>query len=212
MIETVLSAVFWFFTAFLFAGIEIEIEGKHGWAEKLPTWYRTTGFCGRTFGLFNSGRPLTGYHSFMLLITLVLFHVQFVHGTAWTLAGEAKSLALYFAWVPQWDVLWFVLNPSYGWSKFRKDSVWWFGKGPWILGWPMDYYVAWGISIGLAYGASHLNASNEVLMHHMQKLALFVALTGIAVLLSPLYRRWYSYMRRVDDRDKAGIFHKDQNT
>ena len=37
-----------FFWAFGLAGIEIEIEGGYGWAERLPTWFRKRGAVGRT--------------------------------------------------------------------------------------------------------------------------------------------------------------------
>jgi hypothetical protein len=39
-------------------------------------------------------------------------------------------------------------------------------------------------------------------------LASFLALTAIAILASPLYHSWYRHMRKSDDRDKAGIFHR----
>lgn len=205
---TVITTVFWFFVAFLFAALEIEIEGKYGWAEKLPTWYRTTGLCGRLFGIFNSGRPLTGYHSFMLLVTVALFHAAYFQGLQWTLAEETKTLALYFAWVPCWDFLWFVLNPNYGWSRFRQDSVWWFAKSKWLFGWPLDYYVSWSVSIGLVYASSLLGADTSLLREHLVRLAVFGGMTAIAVVAAPLYRRWYHYMRQSDDREKAGIFHR----
>ena len=34
--------LFLFGYALLFALAEIEIEGPHGWAERLPTWFRVT--------------------------------------------------------------------------------------------------------------------------------------------------------------------------
>ena len=60
--ELVVRILFLFAYALLFALAEIEIEGAHGWAEKLPTWYRVTPRYARLFGLFLSGKPLTGYH------------------------------------------------------------------------------------------------------------------------------------------------------
>ena len=40
--ELAFRIVFLFVYALLFAAVEIEIEGEHGWAERLPTWYRVT--------------------------------------------------------------------------------------------------------------------------------------------------------------------------
>lgn len=36
----IITAAFWFIVAAVTACIEIEAEGKFGWAEKMPTWYR----------------------------------------------------------------------------------------------------------------------------------------------------------------------------
>ena len=43
------AIVFWCLFAFAITGLEIESEGKYGWAEKMPTWYRTTGFAARVY-------------------------------------------------------------------------------------------------------------------------------------------------------------------
>ena len=48
--------------AFGLAAIEIEIEGGWGWAERLPTWWRSRGLVGRAYGVAMGRRPLTGYH------------------------------------------------------------------------------------------------------------------------------------------------------
>ena len=50
--------VLWFWALGL-GGIEIEIEGGHGWAERLPTWYRRRGRVGTVFGRF---LPATRHH------------------------------------------------------------------------------------------------------------------------------------------------------
>src|SRR5215216_3987742 len=39
----------------LFALVEVEIEGPHGWAETLPTWYRVRPWYARLFGIGLSG-------------------------------------------------------------------------------------------------------------------------------------------------------------
>ena len=38
----IVRTLFLFGYALLFAAVEIEIEGSHGWAERLPTWFRVT--------------------------------------------------------------------------------------------------------------------------------------------------------------------------
>jgi len=68
--ELFLTSLFWFFLAAVFAAIEIEIEGKHGWAEKTSTWFRTQGVPAKLYGLLMGGKPLTGYHMFMFFLPL----------------------------------------------------------------------------------------------------------------------------------------------
>ena len=207
MFATIISALFWYVLAFIFAGLEVEAEGKYGWAEKMPTWYRTRGIVARLYGLAMAGKPLTGYHSFMFFLPLLVFHAPFFMGVDWTAAKELVSLAMYFAWCPLWDFLWFVLNPAYGWANFSKAKVWWHARDKWLLGFPLGYYVAWAVSTGLAFAASHLAQDRQIMHNHGMMLALFVICTGVTIIFSPLYHRWYNGMRQRDDRDDAGIKH-----
>ena len=121
-------AVFWFVVALLFAAVEVESEGKRGWAENMPTWYRTSGPAARMYGRLMGGKPLTGYHLFMFFLPLFAMHSAFVSGARWSLASELEQLALYFVWAPMWDYLWFVLNPAYGAGGFKRHRVWWHAK------------------------------------------------------------------------------------
>src|SRR5947199_157123 len=73
-----------FLYALLFAAVEIEIEGEHGWAERLPTWYRLTPRYARAFSFLLSGKPLTGYHAVMFFVPLASFHLGFLFGLSWS--------------------------------------------------------------------------------------------------------------------------------
>ncbi len=138
--------MFWFVLALILAAIEIEIEGKQGWAEKMPTWYRTTGFFGKLYGLVMNGKPLTGYHLFMTIFTVMIFHVPFFSGTKWSVSAELSTLAIYFVWCAVWDYLWFVLNPYYGVRNFKRQNIWWHTKSYWILNlFPLDYVIGLGL-------------------------------------------------------------------
>ncbi|MEK9151794.1 MAG: hypothetical protein AAB692_00335 [Patescibacteria group bacterium] len=201
-------ALFWFALAFIVACIEIESEGKWGWAEKAPTWFRTTGVVGKTYGLLMGGKPFTGYHLFMFLLPPMMFHIPFVSGLKLTLAAEFNVWALFFVWCPLWDYLWFVLNPEFGAAGFKKDKVWWYANSIWIFGlFPADYLIAAAISFAFAGGAQ-LAGKSDALAGHAALLTLFLFMTAMTIAASPLYHRWYRYMRRSDDRDKAGIFHR----
>ena len=68
------------------------------------------------------GKPLTGYHLVMFALPLWSFHIGFVGGVPWSWAAEATTLSAYLVWVATWDLLWFLLNPRYGWSRFRREA------------------------------------------------------------------------------------------
>ena len=63
----------------------------------------------------------------MFVLPLWSFHIGFFGGVPWSWAAEATTLAAYFVWVATWDLLWFLLNPRYGWARFRKGEIWWHG-------------------------------------------------------------------------------------
>jgi hypothetical protein len=123
--------------AALFAKLEIQIEGPHGWAEKLPTWRVERHIL---LDWFFGSRPLTGYHVWAFLFVFFFFHMPFFWGSfSWSLRGELQAIAAYTAfWIAE-DALWFILNPHYGWKKFTRENVWWHKR--WALGVPVDYWV-----------------------------------------------------------------------
>lgn len=201
------TAIFIFILGLLLALVEIEIEGRNGWAEKLPTWYKTKGFVTRVFSFFNSGKPMTGYHLFLQLFVLLLFHFHFFLGVEWSLGGELVALSLHSLFLFIWDYLWFILNPHYGVRNFRKTNVWWFSKSSWFLGFiPSDYLKAVFGSFLFAYGASLLGVYS--LFSFLTVFATVVVLMMGAVIFSPVYRRIYINLRSRDQRSLMEIFHK----
>jgi hypothetical protein len=200
------TLLLWFWALGL-AGIEIEIEGGYGWAERLPTWYRKRARPYRVFGAFMGHRPLTGYHVFAFTIPLLLLHLPFVAGVDWTLEDELIAIATYFVLAVVWDYLWFVLNPAYTIHRFGRGRVWWF-EVPWIWRFPLDYYTGIGLSLVLAALAIWPAGDAEPLRRHLWFLAGLAVLTALAVLAAPLYHRWYRHMRRAggDDRDATDTY------
>ena len=127
----------WYFLGFvvaaagLFAKLEIEIEGKDGWAEKLPTWRVESHYL---LDWFFGGRSLTGYHVWAFAFVACLFHLPFFWQRSWSLREELQVIGGYLLfWILE-DMLWFVLNPHYGWRKFTREHVGWHKK--WALGVP----------------------------------------------------------------------------
>src|SRR5262245_33485169 len=143
--------LYFFVIALVLAQLEIQIEGPHGWAEKLPTWRWQTPSVLRW-----AGKPITGYHVFLFLFILLLMHLPILQ-SGFTLEREAELLALFALLSVFWDFLWFVCNPHFGLARFHADAVWWFRS--WILGFPAPYFAGIGLSllvyvgVGLVTGA-----------------------------------------------------------
>ena len=138
---TVAMGLYFFVIAFVLAQLEIQIEGAHGWAERLPTWrWQTPGV------LRWAGKPITGYHVFLMTFILLFVHLPVVY-LGFSLEREAELLSLFFLLAVFWDFLWFVCNPHFGLARFRPDHVWWFKS--WLLGLPSSYFVGVGLSLGI---------------------------------------------------------------
>ena len=197
--------------AVLMAAVEIEIEGAYGWAERLPTPYRVSGPLARAFGLVLGGKPLTGYNLLIFTATLLAFHLPFAFGVSWSAPTELTVLAAWISWSALWDFLWFLLNPAYGWSRFRRGAVWWHSRWLWRL--PLDYSVAAGTSLLLALAAGLLAGSGagsgrfDPLAEQGLLLLTFVGWALAAGLLAPLYRRLYAHTHAAefDERHRVPI-------
>jgi hypothetical protein len=123
--------------AFLFAKVEIQIEGSDGgWAANLPTWRIEKHWL---LDVFFGGRPLTGYHAWCLPFVLAAFHLPFALTWTWSLPLEARAMAAFMLfWIIE-DFLWFLLNPAWGWRRFNRTEVRWHKH--WLLGFPTDYWT-----------------------------------------------------------------------
>lgn len=106
--------------SYAIAKLEINIEGKHGWAGKLPTW-RLQNWITRIFGQSH----ITGYHTWFTVTIVLLSHIGFILGLKWSLSTEFLLLAFFLIGAIIEDYLWFVLNPHYGWDKFSAYHINW---------------------------------------------------------------------------------------
>jgi hypothetical protein len=111
---------FMVFLACIFALWEIQIEGKDGWAANSPGWRIEKGWAVKLMG----GRPLTGYHVFMVVFIIGIIHLPLFF-VPWSLRLECLLTGFYLGMVLLEDFLWFVLNPYYGIKSFRKGKIWW---------------------------------------------------------------------------------------
>ena len=71
--------------AFGLGGVEVEIEGGYGWAERMPTWFLKRGRLGALYGMVMGHRPLTGYHVYVFIMPIVILNLPFGYGVpgAW---------------------------------------------------------------------------------------------------------------------------------
>jgi hypothetical protein len=138
---TLVIGAYFFLIAFILAHLEIQIEGPHGWAEKLPTW-RWDGPGVRRW----VGKPVTGYHLCLVTCIVLFLHVPQFYGGSWE--READLLAMFFLLTVTWDFLWFACNRHFGVGRFRKGQIWWFPA--WTLGVPRPYLLGIALSLWAA--------------------------------------------------------------
>lgn len=109
--------------SFLFAKLEINIEGNKGWAEDLPTWKKNIG-----------GFVLTGYHLFLWLFLIVVFHIPFLF-TSWTWDKEWFALSFLFTLLLLEDAFWFLLHDDFE----NKEDTW---RNPKVMSIPYFFFIA----------------------------------------------------------------------
>ncbi len=144
--------VFTVLIAFVVAKLEIEIEGKNGWAENLPTWRIKN----RITKLFWGEQPYTGYHFWFLMMIIVMSHFPIVLGLDWSWSKELVVWAIFLIASVLEDFFWFILNPHYGIKKFNPIHAPWHDK--WIWKFPLLYVRLLGTSAILLTGSYFLSA------------------------------------------------------
>ena len=144
----IITNIYLFVMAVVLAILEIQIEGEHGWAKKLPTWRPHPDHpVARIYAKIMSGKELTGYHAAMFTFVFLIFHLPYVFGLTFTIDHWLKTLSLFFIFVALWDFLWFVLNPYYPLKNFAKNNP---NHKEFFLGMPTDYYYSVAFSLILA--------------------------------------------------------------
>lgn len=141
---------FWLFlllSASLFALVEIQVEGDHGWAAKLPTWRIQN----RWTKLILGEKPLTGYHFYINLFMLALVHLPYGLGLAVpSLKVECRILAFLILFWNVEDFLWFVFHPRFGLRRFRPEYIPWHA-GQWWGICPREYILSIPLALFLYY-------------------------------------------------------------
>ena len=118
--------------AAIHAQMELMSEGKMGWGLKFPCWRLNN----RLINLLIN-KELTGYHFYMCILFLLLFHSPFLFIT-FTFKKELLILGYYFwYWVFE-DLFWFLESPHYGLRNFKKGRIYWH-KRFWLF-LPVSYW------------------------------------------------------------------------
>lgn len=122
--------------AFLFAQIEIQIEGGAGWAANLPTWRIESHWL---LDLFWGGRAMTGYHAWVFAFIILFFHFPLFFAAHWSWRAESRiASCIMLFWIIE-DFLWFAINPAFGLARFNAAAVPWHKHWLWLA--PTDYWV-----------------------------------------------------------------------
>ena len=134
------------------AYLEVNIEGAGGWARDLPTWRVSNGWTRLVMG----NRPLTGYHTGLWLVEVILLlSAFFVFGLEWRWRYLLLVASVWFLNGGLEDFLWVAFNPYYGPDKFGPQYVTWFREwvkiGP--LKFPSVFFGNWipGLALYLIY-------------------------------------------------------------
>ena len=122
--------------AYLFANAEVHIEGDAGWASSLPTWRIEHHWL---LDIFWGGRAMTGYHAYVFSFIAIFFYFPVFFLAQWSWHMEARIIAsIMLFWIVE-DFLWFVINPAFGWKRFRPEFVAWHRN--WVCGAPVEYWL-----------------------------------------------------------------------
>lgn len=187
----ILAGLFFAGWSFLFAVMEITIEGPVGWALTAPTWRKRS----KIYGAVMNGKELTGYHFVMFFLPLFLLHLPFAIAPLWSVnlwkpARELELLAYYFLLCAHWDFQWFVLNPHFGLERFRRGEIWWHRK--WIgERVPQDYPGA-VVLVALFGAGAHYFDGPEIWTRLGIVVAVLVAALFVADFYARSFRLWYA--------------------
>tara|TARA_A100001234_G_C12501394_1_gene332047 strand:- start:91 stop:606 length:516 start_codon:yes stop_codon:yes gene_type:complete len=163
IIHTIFIVIF----AILYSILEIEIEGKSGWAENLPTQYSGIG-------------RFTYYHIILNIIIILVI-------TYSTLLLKNTNLWIVLFYIIICflvkDFSWFVLNPYYTLDKYSRENIWWYSDEEWILKNPMHNWI------GIIFLLLILIITQNIKL--LNSLIVTIIMILIVILISEEYHRWY---------------------
>lgn len=183
---TLLAAIYLFLLAVILASLEIEIEGQHGWAAKLPTWRPVVkSWYANLYSKVMHQKELTGYHLHMFALVFLFFHLPFFIGLRWGVFQELEIISSYFLFVVFWDFLWFILNPHIDFKNFKESAK--IVHKEWLGPLPADYY--WGLFLSFVFYLPLVRINLLNLVGWFQTFTIFLILTILVNYIEPWIRR-----------------------
>lgn len=175
----------------LYALIEIEIEGKHGWCARLPTAKRVIGRYSLYHVYFMTFMAVVIGAMYIPRVAVACAKSPLTDGggvTAWqSVARFVFFLVLFFLLE---DVLWFVFNPYYTLARYSRDHVPWHGDA-WIHKRLPTHNII-GLLVLLAIAL--IEGTGDLMYSVVVAMGFF----AVSVALSPTYHKLY---KRLHFRD-----------
>ena len=178
--DLLFTALYVFMLSLTMALMEIQIEGKNGWARELPTWRASPNSkIFRVFSMIMPGKDLTGYHMLFFILIVMIFHFPYVQGLPFTLLNWLMTLSLMFLCMLMEDFLWFIFNPAFGIHKFFHNQIPWHERR--FLKLPPDYFTAVGSSFLVALLALIISGNVVVIIWWFANISIFFFLVSFCV-------------------------------
>jgi len=179
----VLINLYIFILAIFLAILEIQTEGKDGWAAALPTWRaRKDSRLGKYSAKFMSGKELTGYHASLFSFLILVFGMPYAFGLPLTIAELSKMTALFLLFIVLWDFLWFVMNPYFAMKNFDKGHILWHKH--WVWRAPRDYYYGVIFSFFIILLGQIFSGNNDLIIWWLKNIGLFIFETIILMVFT----------------------------
>lgn len=173
-----LFSFFIVFIAFVFAMIEIEIEGKHGWGKTLHTTHLT-----------QNKKSLTIYHVLIFVFVFSMFQFGFfIQNNTLTIPHMLYMFSMTLMFFFLEDIIWFILNPHH--SIFNKSE--WHAT---VYNIPLIYIVLPTISFTICCICNYT-------MLWLSNFAMFLIGLCIIVCISPLYNCIYTHTHKQTNFDQ----------
>ena len=172
LLKSLNESFFIFIYALIFSLIEIEVEGKYGWAKNLPTEYFY--------------KKMTVYHIFMGLFIILSFCKIYFK----SIKDFKKVIFFTTCWFLIEDFLWFVFNPHFKLKKYKKKHIWWHAEQPWICGIPFHNIYGVLILVSLIYFCPKDRQFLSMV------LSFLIIMIIISIILAPKYHKFYKNIRK----------------